>query len=196
MNALSSILDANLGLTALLSAASMLAVWVPFYRGFKLCLKARTATRRVKRGELKSRLEDAGRAVQPLAVLLVNVLRRALRENERSAHPTDFVVDASKQYVINEYDANYARPISMFANLLPPIGFIGTTGGLLILFMSRHLANESLEVSALALALTSSIFALIGFSILEALKIRVYGRLLSCLDDVISLHREGSAAAS
>ena len=90
---------------------------------------------------------------------------------------------------MNEYDAHFARPISMYANLLPPIGFIGTTGGLLVLFVAMHLADSSLELGALAIALTSSIFALIGFSTLEGLKIRLYGRLLACLAEVLELQR-------
>ena len=52
-----------------------------------------------------------------------------------------------------------------------------------------HLADASLELGALAVALTSSVFALMGFAALEAMKIRLYGRLLNCLDDVVSLQR-------
>ncbi len=78
----------------------------------------------------------------------------------------------------------------MFGSLLPPIGFIGTTGGMLILFLSMQVSDSSLELGALALALTSSIFALIGFSILEGLKIRLYGRLLLSLRDVQLLFEE------
>ena len=75
----------------------------------------------------------------------------------------------------------------MYANILPPIGFIGTTGGLLILFLSMHMADSSLELGALAVALLSSIFALVGFSMLEGWKIRLYGRLLACVDEVLAL---------
>ena len=77
------------------------------------------------------------------------------------------------------------------------IGFIGTTGGLLVLFLSMRIASDSLEIGALAMALTSSIFALIGFAILEGVKIRLYGRMLGGLDDALSFYRKsarGSAA--
>ena len=99
----------------------------------------------------------------------------------------------STALVVNEYDTHYAHPISMYANLRPPIGFIGTTGGMLILFLSMHFSNSSLEIGALAVALTSSIFALIGFSALEGLKIRLYGRLLGSLSDVHALYREADS---
>ena len=64
---------------------------------------------------------------------------------------------------------------------------------MLILFFSMHTSSASLELGALALALTSSIFALIGFAVLEAIKIRLYGRLLLCIDDAASLGRSAAA---
>ena len=95
------------------------------------------------------------------------------------------MIDASRQYAVNEYDSHYAQRISMYSNILPPLGFIGTTSGLLILFFSMHAASASLELGALALALVSSILALMGFAVLEGLKIGLYGRLLSCLDHAL-----------
>ena len=81
----------------------------------------------------------------------------------------------------------------MYASLLPPIGFIGTTGGMLILFLSMHLADDSLELGALAIALTSSVFALIAYAGLEAMKIRLYGRLLESIRDVEALYQKADA---
>jgi hypothetical protein len=185
---LAALLSSDSALTALVSAASLLAVLVPFWRGLALSLRARAATRRVDKGQLRQWIRSGSvPAVEPMALLLARVLRKSLQEAK--GQPRDFVVDATKQYVVNEYDSHYARVISMYANLLPPIGFIGTTGGLLILFLSMHMSNATLELGALALALTSSIFALIAFAILEGLKIRLYGRLLACLDDVLALQR-------
>jgi hypothetical protein len=43
-------------------------------------------------------------------------------------------------------------------------------------------ATQTLEVGALGVALTSTIFALMGFASLEALEIKLYGRLLNCID--------------
>ncbi len=78
----------------------------------------------------------------------------------------------------------------MYANVLPPIGFIGTTAGLLILFLSMRVANETLELGALAVALTSSLFALIGFTILEGMKIRLYGRMVGGMDEAVAYYRK------
>lgn len=178
-------------LTWLVTFFALIAVWLPFVRGLKLSLQAWGATRKCTEAELrqgKSTREGGG--VEPIALLMMRVLRKALHENEGERHPTDFVFDATRQYIINEYDDNYTRLIGMYASLLPPIGFIGTTGGMLILFVSMHFANASLELGALAIALTSSIFALIGYSVLEGVKIRLYGRLLQSLRSVHDLYRE------
>ncbi len=178
-------------LTWMVTIFALAAVWLPFYRGFKLALQAWAATRHIPEAELRKGLaEESNVMVEPIALLMVRVLSKALRENKGERHPTDFIFDATRQYVINEYDDNYTRIISMYASLLPPIGFIGTTAGMLILFVSMHFANSSLELGALAIALTSSIFALIGYAALEGLKIRLYGRLLGRLRDVQLLHRE------
>jgi hypothetical protein len=186
----------ELGLVSVLTAASLLAVWVPLYRALRICLQARAATRSVPGASLKKSLQrSSGVGREPLAVLMFRVLTRSLNDGGAEGYPSDFVVDASRQYIVNEYESHYARIISMYANLLPPIGFIGTTGGMLILFLSIHLADVSLELGALALALTSSIFALIGFALLEGLKIRLYGRLLRCLDEVVDLQRRAESAA-
>ena len=152
-------ITSDLILTCIMSAVALAAVWFPLYRGLRLCLEARAATRKLEGPELKRRREQSsGAPGDPLALLMVRTLVKSLREG--SGHPREFIVDATKQYVVNEYDAHYARPISMYANLLPPIGFIGTTTGLLVLFVAMHLADGSLELGALAIALTSSIFAL------------------------------------
>jgi hypothetical protein len=54
-----------------------------------------------------------------------------------------------------------------------------------LLFVSMHLSNESLRLGALALALPSTIFALIGLALLESLKIGVYSRLLRCIEEAL-----------
>ena len=168
----------------MLTAAALSCTVVPFYKGLRLCLAGWSATRRVDPQELRTGSAAEASEAEPFALLMMRVLRKSLRESEHQADSADFVFDASRQYVMHEFEANFTRMISMFGSLLPPIGFIGTTGGMLMLFLSMNADNSSLELGALALALTSSIFALIGFSILEGMKIRLYARLLAALRDV------------
>jgi len=180
------------------TALAVLAISFPLLRGLRLCLEARAATRRLEAGELRRRLETPGTAGDPIAVLMLRTLVDSLRA--RGDQPREFIVDATKQYVVHEYDTHFSRPISMYANLLPPIGLAGTTAGMLALFVSLHRANSSLELGALAIALLSSMFSLMGYSTLEAIKLRLYGRLLDVVDDVLALHRRaeerGAARAS
>jgi biopolymer transport protein ExbB/TolQ len=195
---LDSMLPGSEAVTWLVSGLSLAAVWLPFVRGMRLSLQAWAATRRVPLSELRGAgrdlaRENGGSGIEPISLLMLRILRKALRENEKEGHPTDFIFDATRQYVINEYDDHYTRLIGMYASLLPPLGFIGTTGGMLILFLSMHLGSESLEIGALAMALTSTVFALIAYAILDGFKIRLYGRLLACVADVRSLFREADA---
>ena len=184
----------DLTLTFVLTAVSLLAVCFPLYRGLAIGLRAFLVTRRVPPAEIEQRLRQGSPRSAAVTLQMLLVLRRAVRESERQ-HPLDFLVDASRQYVANDYDAHFARPLSMCANILPPIGFIGTTGGLMILFLSMRLASESLELGALAVALGSSIFALLGYTFLEGLRFRLYGRLLARLDDALEFQRQASQRA-
>ncbi len=176
-------------LAAMATVVSLAFLWLPLFRGVSLFVRARTATREVEPGEIAEQRqiraeESQGEVdIQTLALLLDRVESESLRESEGQT-ASAFVRDASRQYVVNEYESRYADPLSMYANILPPIGFVGTTIGLVVLFLSMNLASDSLHFSALALALSSSIFALLGYATLEGLRIHLYGRLQRCLDCV------------
>jgi hypothetical protein len=180
-------------MTILVTGIALAAVLVPFIQGLRTIMGGWAATRRVSAEELRRGKANLRGGTEPLALLMIRVLHKSLREGEREGQPSDFIFDATRQYILNEYDHHYSRLITMYASLLPPIGFIGTTGGMLILFISMHLADDSLELGALAIALTSSVFALIAYAGLEGLKIRLYARLLDCLRDVEALYHKADA---
>jgi len=70
----------------------------------------------------------------------------------------------------------------------------GAPDGLaLILFIFMHLDDDSLELGALAIALTSSVCALVAYAALEGFKIRLYARLLDSIRDVESLYHQADA---
>jgi hypothetical protein len=182
-------------MTVLVTGLALAAVLVPLTQGLRTVLAGWSATRQVSAEELragKAASSKTGRP-EPLSLLMIRILQKSLREGEREGQSADFVFDATRQYVLNEYDNHYSRLITMYASLLPPIGFIGTTGGMLILFISMHLADDSLELGALAIALTSSVFALIAYAALEGFKIRLYARLLASIRDVQSLYHKADA---
>jgi hypothetical protein len=179
--------------SAIVTAGVFLAVLVPFANGLRAVVSAWSATRRVGPDELRRGQSDRKGGAEPLAILMIRILQKSLRDNDSDGQPSDFVFDASRQYVMNEYDHNYARLISMYANLLPPLGFVGTTGGMLLNFMSMHSKDEGLEVISLALALSSSFFALFSFAVLDALKLRLYSRLLAATRDVQVLYNKAES---
>jgi hypothetical protein len=185
-----SMLSTQVMIVVVMSSLSLVAICVPLYRGLALTLRAHKATRLVPRPALEKSLQFATKGpADSIAVLMLRVLSKSMRSPDARAVASDFVVDASRQYVMNEYEATYARPISMYSNLLPPVGLAGNAIGMLILLVSKHVAGTSLELGALGLALSSTIFALLGYALLEAIKLRLYGRALRCLDEVVSLHR-------
>jgi biopolymer transport protein ExbB/TolQ len=181
--------------TSVISSLALFAVWLPFQRGVRVCVQARNATRSLKTAELRSIDQPRGDAIDPVAALLLRVLRSSLRDN-KGAQPKEFLVDASRQFALHEYESHYSQLISMYANILPPIGFIGTTGGLMILFVSMRASSDTLELGALAVALVSTIFALIGFATLEGFKIHLYRRLMGSLDGALGVQREAEVRAT
>ncbi len=175
-------------LVGLMSLIALVIVWIPFQFALRIGFAARRATRPVDPSELPREGARRPRVGEPLAVVLHAVLQRSLRSPDASVYPAEFVVDAARQYVSNEYETAYGKPISMYASLLPPLGIIGTTIGMFLLILSRHGSNETLELVALALALTKTIFALIGYAVLEGWKISLYGRFNRALDEVVQIH--------
>jgi hypothetical protein len=171
------------------SSAGLLAVSIPLGRALRLCLAARRATRVVPRAALERGTPDvASGGVEPFAVLMWRVLGKSLESDGAQGQPSELVLDATKQYTLGEYETHYARPISMYANLLPPIGLTGNAIGMLILLVCKEISDAPLELAALGLAMISTIFALIGYALLEAVKLRLYGRLLTSVTEVASCH--------
>jgi hypothetical protein len=164
---------------------ALIAVWFPFWWGLRACLRGFAVTRRVTPAEIQRALEkDVPGVHEPIAVQVLRVLRSSQKDNVERM-PMAFLIDASRQYVTNEYEASYAKPITMFSNILPPIGFV----------LSKGNGDEMLEMIGLAGAVSKSICALFGFIVLESLKIRIYGRMLAGLDDATGIVSKSAAHA-
>ena len=181
---------AALGVTVI----ALIAVWFPFWWGLRACMRGFAVTRRVTPAEIQKGLERETPAPhEPIALQVLRVLRNSQKDNAERM-PLAFLIDASRQYVSNEYEANYGKPVSLYSNILPPIGFIGTLFGLVVLVLSKGNGDETLAMVGLAGAVSKSICALFGFIVLESLKIRLYGRMLAGLDDATGIVSRSSAA--
>lgn len=174
-------------LTLSVCTLSLMAVWWPLSRGALLCWRARAATRI---GAAAGAEASAG---GPVSSMVREVFETTTRELE-TPQPRAFMRDAARQLVVEDYETHFVQPISMYANILPPIGFIGTTCGLAILLLSMRVSDAALQMSALALALSSTIFALIGYALLEGFKINLYGRLERSIEAGLEGGLEGGEA--
>ena len=76
---------------------------MPFIKGLKITLQAWQATKTLTGPEL-SKAGGRNARVEPLAGVLMATLQKALRENEAHGQPSDFIYDATRQYVLNEYE--------------------------------------------------------------------------------------------
>ncbi len=176
---------------------ALVAVFFPFWWGLRACMRGFAVTRKVTAGEIQKALaSDMPAPHEPIAVQVLRVLRASQKDNHEKM-PMAFLIDASRQYVTNEYEANYAKPITMFSNILPPIGFIGTLFGLVVLVLAKGGDGDAmLEMVGLAGAVSKSICALFGFVVLESLKIRLYGRMLAGLDEATGIVSKSAMSSS
>ena len=174
-SSLANLISGEARMALAVSVLSLLAVSWPLTKGTILCWRARAVTRAPRAG----RQEEAG-AGSRIAELVREI--RQSTASTTSAEPEAFIRDAAKQLVVSEYESSYAEPISMYSNLLPPIGFIGTVCGLAIRLYSMQSSESALQLSGLALALSSTIFALVSYAILESVQIALYGRLSVSID--------------
>jgi hypothetical protein len=175
---------------------ALIAVWFPFWWGLRACMRGFVVTRKASTAEIQRALaSEIPGPHEPIAVQVLRVLRASQKDNPERM-PMAFLIDASRQYVTNEYEASYAKPITLYSNILPPIGFIGTLLGLVVLVLAKDGNDQMLEMVGLAGAVSKSICALFGFIVLEALKIRLYGRMLAGLDAAASLVSRSAARSS
>lgn len=171
----------------IVTVMALIAVWFPFWWGLRACMRGFAVTRKVSAGEIQKALERETPGVnEPIAIQVLRVLR-ASQKDDPEKMPMAFLIDASRQYVSNEYEANYAKPVTLYSNILPPIGFIGTLLGLVVLVLAKDGGDAMLELVGLAGAVSKSICALFGFIVLESLKIRLYGRMLAGLDEATGI---------
>ncbi|MDL1963033.1 MAG: MotA/TolQ/ExbB proton channel family protein [Deltaproteobacteria bacterium] len=117
----------------------------------------------------------------PLFVIAVTFFEKAKKhyleekENDQGANkiipPDAFIRDAAFQFTERYFERTFLEPISMLANIMPPLGFIGTIMGMVIHFLSNA---ESLKggimISGIATALYTTFVGLICYTFLEFIK--------------------------
>lgn len=91
-------------------------------------------------------------------------------DSPRAIPPDGFIRDAAFQYSERYFEERFLEPISLSANLMPPLGFIGTIIGMVVHFLSNSGSlNGNLTVTGIATALYTTFVGLVCYTILEFL---------------------------
>lgn len=143
-----------------------------FFNGIWLLFKASKHLKRMKKSLLNKEAEKKNAPDDPLCVLTAKTLYTAHKEYKEGTYPHSFLVDATRQLMENLFEVNYLSKITAISNLLPPMGFIGTIFGMIMIFMAKADPNSELNTSGLGTALFTTLVALSCFVVLEALKMR------------------------
>lgn len=103
--------------------------------------------------------------------------------SEKVIPPDAFIRDAAFQFSERYFEEKFLHPISMMANLMPPLGFIGTIIGMVVHFLSNSGTLKSdLAIAGIATALYTTFIGLVCFTFLEFLKKLFYGLLHKRID--------------
>ena len=85
--------------------------------------------------------------------------------------PDTFLRDAAFQFSERYFETKFLEPLSMLANLMPPLGFIGTILGMVIQFLSNSGdLNSDITIAGIATALYTTFLALILYTFVEFTK--------------------------
>ena len=128
----------------------------------------------------KALYDSRAGAKTPLSVIAAESFASArkhyLEEEQNSLSPKtippdSFIRDAAFQFSERYFGSKFLEPMGMLANLMPPLGFIGTIIGMVIHFLSNTGGLKSdITVVGVATALYTTFIGLIFYTFLEFLK--------------------------
>ncbi len=108
-------------------------------------------------------------------------------DSDKIIPPDAFIRDAAFQFSERYFEEKFLSPISMMANLMPPLGFIGTIIGMVVHFLSNTGTLKSdLAIAGIATALYTTFIGLVCFTFLEFLKKAFYSLLHKRIDQGLS----------
>jgi hypothetical protein len=114
----------------------------------------------------------------------------AIMDSETSCESKQsfFLKDAVFQYGLTTYYEGYLSKYENMVNLLPPMGFLGTVVGLLLLFVDAGGdVKQSLSSVGMGTALLTTIFALSSYIFFETLKPLLNSRAERCVKKAIDV---------
>lgn len=141
-----------------------------FLNGLWISIKAFIWLRNVDDQTIETRLEEAPYADDPLVMIVAKTVHGAGGKPGEGLSDRLFVADATRQMVENLFENRYMEALAMSANLLPPLGFLGTVFGMILIFLVKVDPGSELNTVGLGVALFTTLAALILFVILEIVK--------------------------
>ncbi|MDY6830861.1 MAG: MotA/TolQ/ExbB proton channel family protein [Thermodesulfobacteriota bacterium] len=142
-----------------------------FLNGLWISLKAFRWLRRVDDQTIEGSLSEVPYADDPVVMIVAKTVSGDRRDPRRNAAERLFLADATRQMAENMFESRYMEPLTMFASLLPPLGFIGTVFGMILIFLVKVDPGSELSTIGLGAALFTTLAALILFVVLEIIKL-------------------------
>lgn len=157
-----------------------LAIGVFFFYALTKCWQAQRYLARVdvqelgKDGDDLTHLDNKTSLAFVAASFFCKTKKHYMQDNpyDRRQHkmipPDGYIRDAAFQYSERYFQERFLEPISLIANLMPPLGFLGTIIGISVHFLSNAgTLNSNLTVTGIATALYTTFVGLICFTVLE-----------------------------
>ncbi len=157
-------------ISALVQGGVYMGSAILFFNALWLIFQAYRHVRLITEKNLFQMAGEASDLEDPLMVIAVKTFNAAHHEHSHTPYPVSFLVDATHQLVENLYHTRYINKITMITNLLPPMGFIGTIFGMIMIFLAKGDPNSDLNTTGLGVALFTTLITLTCFVILEAFK--------------------------
>ncbi len=148
-----------------------------FVNGLWISLRALKWMRRVDTADLAEKAQEEISPKDPLALLVAKSFAVSKKKYGKNPSQLSFLADATRQMAENLFLNRYMEPLILSSNLLPPLGFIGTVFGMIMIFLAKVEPGSELNTIGLGAALFTTLLALILFVILETLKL-VLSRLI------------------
>ncbi|MFP4040110.1 MAG: MotA/TolQ/ExbB proton channel family protein [Desulfosudaceae bacterium] len=141
-----------------------------FLNGLWAAFKGWRWLRKPTPAEIEQQDQSPLSAENPLVMIIMKTFGST---GQNTGHPLShpsFIADATRQMAENLFESRYMESLTMSSNLLPPLGFIGTVFGMILIFLAKVNPGSELNTIGLGTALFTTLLALFLFVILEIIK--------------------------
>lgn len=158
-----------------------------FLHAIWLIVRAYRHIRFVSFEKMSTEVKKESRIDDPLMILTAKTLYTAYNDQKEGNYSKSFLTDATHQLIENLFHTKYVNKITMITNLLPPMGFIGTIFGMIMIFLAKGDPNSDLNTTGLGAALFTTLMALSCFVMIEVLKKSIINLSESRIDRALGM---------